>query len=68
MGSSSKKDIRGTGIMMAVLVAAGRAATVDLSVLNSVSNKSKDRSWKIGDQAMKKTGNTPAMTRGCLHE
>jgi hypothetical protein len=65
---SSSKDMRGMGVTTAILVAAGRAATVDLSVLNSVANKAKDRAWKLGDQAMRKCigGDASAINRGCI--
>jgi hypothetical protein len=45
------------------------AAMVDLSILNSVANKTRDQAWKIGDQSMKKgaIGEAASGTsRGCF--
>jgi hypothetical protein len=64
MGSSWKKDKRGTGVMRASSpYVAGSAAAVILSVSKSKANKARDNSWRIGDQEMEKASS--GTTRGC---
>ncbi len=68
MRYSWKDDKQGKGVSMAFPVAVEPTMTVDLTVLNCISNKSRDNAWKIGDQAMKKgdTGAGSGITRGCF--
>jgi hypothetical protein len=67
IGSSPKKDKRRKVVSMTIRIAPVPAAKIDLSSLNCVANKARDKAWKIGDQAMKKAvyGDINTMTRGC---
>jgi hypothetical protein len=67
MKYSFEKDKRGMDVSTAVLFATESGKTIDLSALNSIANKARDQSWKIGDQAMNKAAsvNISPTIRGC---
>ena len=63
IGSLMKKEDRGLGLIKASSVASRAPVAVELSVFYSVLDKARDRSWMIGDQAMRKTG---GINGGCF--
>ncbi len=64
---SSGKDKSRMGVATALIVAKEPTATVDQSVLCQGANKTRDRAWTIGDQAMKKNcyENVSSQSGGC---
>lgn len=68
MVSSLVKDKRGMGVSVTTFfVATVPAASLAVSLVNSMANKARDQAWNLGDQAMKKIpGTASLLPGGCI--